>query len=125
MKKFLHGAFLPIIIIGLLACATAEKPGQAVYLIQSRYNQGLTLAVAYKALPTCEAPGAPALCSQPAIVTKLQQADDVAAPALMAAQATVRAPDMGADWATVVKAAQIAVDALTAITASLPPPAPQ
>lgn len=91
------------------------KPGQRIYQIQSDYNGALTVAVAYKALPACPAA---LLCKKPEIVVDLQDADDIAGPAIKSAQTCVRsATCQNADLA--VQAANSALLALTAITNKL------
>lgn len=103
-------------ILLLAACAQGlTKPGQRIYQIQSNYNAGLAIAVAYKALPGC--PLAP-ICKKADIVIDLQEADDIAAPALASAQTCVRSKTcQNTDLA--VQAANTAVAALTAITSKL------
>lgn len=112
-----------IILAVLSACATTgpTTPAQTVYQVESAYTAALTVALAYKNLPPCVAGGAP-LCSKAEIVQQLQQADDLAYPALQAAQNTVRSPGAGANAQTAVVAAQQAVAALTAITSKLQVP---
>jgi hypothetical protein len=103
----------------LAACAAApQNPQQAVYDVKAKYNAALNIAVAYKQLPPCT-PAATILCSKPDVVLKLQQADNVAYPAIQAAENTVRSPGAGANAQTAITAAQQAVQALTAITATL------
>lgn len=111
--KYLLACFL------LAACAGAPTtPAQTIYDVESGYAAALAVAVAYKSLPPC-APAAPVICSQPNVVAQLQKADDVAYQALTAAQNTVRTPGAGANAQTAIVAAQQALQALTAITATL------
>ncbi len=115
MKKLFSGLMFAL----LAACSTTpQSPAQAVYAVQGNYAAALTIAVAYKQLPSCATTTA-TLCSKPDIVVKLQKADDVAYPALQAAQNTVRQPNAGANAQTAIFAAEQAVAALTAITSTL------
>lgn len=105
----------------LVACAvTPQTPAQAVYATQGAYASALTIAVAYKQLPDCARPTAPKLCSDRAVVTKLQDADDKAYAALQTAQTLVRSPNAGFNLQTAIAAANAAVGLLTQITANLP-----
>lgn len=119
---------LPIFIAGIVlavlaACTTTPTtPAQTIYQVESNYAAALTVAVAYKNLPPCGQAAAPLLCSRADVVRKLQLADEVAYPALQAAQNTARSPGAGANAQTAVLAAQQAVAALTAITATLEVP---
>ena len=116
--KRLIGALL----LAVAGCATApQTPAQAVYQVQGTYAAALQIAVTYKQLPPCQQ-GGPALCSDKAIVTKLQKADDVAYAALTAAQNTARTPGAGANLNTALVAAQQAVNAFAAITTTLQVP---
>lgn len=115
MKRLFAGLMFAL----LAACSTApQSPAQSVYAVQGNYAAALTIAVAYKQLPDC-ATTAATLCSKPDIVARLQKADDVAYPALQAAQNIVRQPNAGANATTAIFAAQQAVAALTAITSTL------
>lgn len=108
--------FSAILFLALAACTQGlTLPSQKFYQFQSNYNAGLAAAVSYKALPVC--PTAP-VCKKPEIVTQLQEADDIAGPAVLSAQACLRsATCTNADLA--VQAANTAVAALTKITESL------
>ncbi len=90
---------------------------QTIYQVESSYAAALTVAVAYKRLPTCG--GAFLICSKSEIVAKLQQADDVAIPLLDAAQKVARTPGAGMNLQTAIDAANAAVQALTSITSTL------
>jgi hypothetical protein len=123
--------FAVALVVALTACGTTAvnsggttttgPSAQAqidVYKLQRDYNAGLIIAVAYKNLPDCAVAGHPILCSQDSVIKQLQDADDIAAPSLLAAQNTVRAK--GATNAqTALIAAQEAVNALTTITSKL------
>lgn len=114
MKRFAAG-----LLLLLAACSTTpQSPAQAVYAVHGNYAAALTIAVAYKQLPDCATTTA-VLCSKKEIVTRLQQADDRAFPLLQAAQNTVRISGSGANVQTAIFAAEQAVSALSAITATL------
>ena len=118
MKK-LYSIIVAAAITLLAACATApQTPAQSVYAVQGTYAAALNVAVAYKQLPPCQT-GGPALCSEKTVVAKLQQADDVAYAALTAAQNIVRTPNAGLNVQTAIAAANNAVAAMAAITATL------
>ena len=118
MRKIL--AVLILAIATGLGCATApQTPAQSVYAVQGSYAAALQIAVTYKQLPSCAKPAAPVLCSDAAVVAKLQKADDVAYAALTAAQNTVRTPGAGANVQTAIVAAQQATAAFASITATL------
>jgi hypothetical protein len=116
--KLLIAAILAFTLAACASTATPTTAAQGVYQVKSDYAAALTVAVAYKNLPTCAA-GGPVLCSEPRVVAQLRQADDVAYAALQAAENTARTPGAGANAATAVIAAQQAVQALTSITATL------
>lgn len=109
-----------ILIFALLltGCATPESPSQAVYTTKSSYAVALTAAVAYKHLPDCSS--APLPCSDKAVVTQLQKADNVAAAALDAAETAVRTQGFGESIvASAVGSAKAALSAFLSITATL------
>jgi len=106
--------------ISIAACAvTPQTPAQDVYAIQGDYAAALSVAVAYKQLPACGQPTSPVLCSDKAVVAKLQAADDAAYAALTAAQNIVRTPGAGLNAQTAITAANQAVQALITITSTL------
>ncbi len=106
-------------LTGFNGCTTMpQTPAQSVYTIQGTYAAALSVAVSYKQLTPCVQAG-PVLCSDPGVVAKLQQADDVAYAALTAAQNIVRAPNAGLNAQTAINAASQAVNALASITATL------
>lgn len=79
------GFVLPILL--LAACATTPRtPAQTVFALEGGYGAALSVAVQYKNLPPC--PG-PALCSDAAVVARLQAADRLAFADIQAAQAAV------------------------------------
>ena len=100
----------------LSACATGTTPAQKVYGIQSQYNAGLVIAVAYKNLPEC-VPGLK-VCKKASVVKVIQDADNIAFPALETAQIAVRTGTLDVAQASVI-AADVAVKAFTAITSRL------
>lgn len=115
MRRFIVAALLVL----LAACAsTPQTPAQSVYQVQGSYAAALQIAVTYKQLPPCQA-GGPVLCSDAAVVKKLQTADDAAYAALTAAQNVVRTPGAGLNAQTAIVAAQQAVQAMSSITATL------
>lgn len=117
MRKLL--ALLAFAVLTGFGCATApQTPAQSVYAVQGTYAAALSVAVSYKQLPAC-VQGGPVLCSDPAVVAKLQKADDVAYAALTAAQNIVRTPGAGLNAQTAINAASQAVNALASITSTL------
>jgi hypothetical protein len=112
-------AFASLAACSIFGGTTASNPQQDVYLLKQGYDDALQIAVAYDALPTCTA--ALTVCSNPPIKVKLKQAKDVASPAIQAAENAVRDPTFNASTSqAVIVAAQQALIALTAITATLP-----
>jgi hypothetical protein len=108
-----------ILALALSACAsTPTNPQQAVFAAKQSYAVALTVAVAYKKLPTC-APTAPPLCSKPDVVATLQKVDTASSALLNAAENTVRTQGAGANAQTAIKAAEQAVSAFVTITAAL------
>jgi len=107
---------LALALILLTGCVSGlQTNAQRMYQIDSNYQGALTIAVAYKALPACPTT---LVCSKTEIVKQLQDADNVAFPALQSAQACVRATTCtNADLA--IQAANTAVAALVQITSSL------
>ena len=102
------------------ACATApQTPAQSVYAAQGTYASALAVAVAYKKLPDCNRAPRPVLCSDTAVLVRLQAADDAAFVALTAAQNIIRSPNAGLNIQTAIAAANEAVAAMAAITNAL------
>ena len=118
MKRLIGALLLAFALAGLGCATTPQTPAQSVYQVQGSYAAALQIAVTYKQLPACQQ-GGPVLCSDKAIVAKLQQADDAAYAALTAAQNIVRTPGAGANAQTAIVAAQQATAALASITATL------
>lgn len=109
----------------LAGCTTAIKPTtpqQAVYAaVALDYQTALDVAITYDSLPPCEAVVHPPLCSTTAAVKAIKDAKDKASPLVKAAEAAVRDPNMGQNAVqSAVVIAQQAVNALTAILATLP-----
>jgi len=75
-------------------CGTApvsqETAEQAVFTVKATYATALKVAVTYKRLPRCGSPGALSLCSEPAVIAKLQTADNAAFAAIKAMDDTVK-----------------------------------
>ena len=121
MKRLIGALLLAAALAGTGCATTPQTPAQSVYQVQGTYAAALQIAVTYKQLPPCQQ-GVQALCSDKAVVTKLQKADDVAYAALTAAQNIVRTPGAGANLNTALVAAQQAVNAFAAITTTLQVP---
>lgn len=112
-------AVLSFTLLTAFGCtSTPTKPQQAVFAAKQSYEVALTVAVAYKRLPTC-APTAPQLCSRPDMVATLQKVDLASSALLDAAENTVRTEGAGANVQTAIKAAEQAVSAFATITAAL------
>jgi len=112
-------ALLAFVVLTALGCATTPQSAQqAVFAAKQNYAVALTVAVAYKRLPTC-APAAPPLCSKPDVVATLQKVDTASSALLDAAENTVRTQGAGANVQTAIKAATEAVSAFVTITAAL------
>lgn len=117
MKRILAVALLAF----LTACAgmvTPTKPSQIVYAAHGDYAAALPVAIQYKRLPTC-GPAVSKLCKDPAVLKKLQAADDEAFKTLSAAQAAVRLGD-GTGGSAEATAAQKAIAEFKKQTALLP-----
>ncbi len=112
-----------ILALSLSACGTIvspQSPAQGVFAAKAAYASALTVAVAYKQLPSCAPANHPPVCSDAATVKSLQDRDDIAAPALDAAERAVRTPGFGQSaLQTFVISANNAVSAMTAITSTL------
>lgn len=121
LKRVLTTTALALALMG--GCAFNKGPGTnpetIVFDMHGRYATALQIAVAYKRLPSCDTKPAPLLCSKDSVIQDLQDADDIANPALAAAQTTVRAPGVGVNIDTMIRAAEEAVVAMTKITSKL------
>ena len=105
---------LVALTLALASCTTTpDTPAQAVYAIHGTYATALTLAVKYKQLPPCPTT---LVCSDAAVVKRLQSADDTAYGALRAAQDAVR---KGGSDTTPVDKARTAVDIFSSLANSL------
>lgn len=112
---------IAILAFAVAACTTTPTtPAQSVYAATGTYVAALDLAVKYKQLPSCGSPTATPLCSDGAVVAKVQKADDVAYAALSQAQVAVRTTGFGTDRvSTAITAANAAIAAFSSITATL------
>lgn len=122
MKKL-----LVVALLALAACATTspQSPAQAVYAATLAYDTALSVAVAYRKLPPCVQGGGP-ICSDAAVVAKLQVADISAFAAINAAQRLVRDPKVGESASqAAVATAREALAVLTTITSTLNTGAPK
>lgn len=116
-----HLAIITAFLIAACGTVTApQSPAQGVFAAKAAYASALTVAVAYKQLPSCAPANHPPICSDAAIVKSLQDRDDIAAPALDAAERAVRTPGFGQSaLQTFVISANNAVASLTDITSKL------
>lgn len=90
MNKLRINSIVPmaLIAVALAGCSVLpQTPAQSVYVLESGYVASLNVALQYKHLPPC--PG-PKLCSDPAVVRDLQEADNYAYTAITDAQQAVR-----------------------------------
>ena len=118
MKRLLFGIAIAS-CLSFSGCASSpQNAEQTVFAAQASYTAAVAVAVAYKNLPTC-GPVAPKLCSDLSVVKKLQDADNLAAPTLQAAQNIVRQPDAGLNVQTAVTMATQAVAILSSLTSTL------
>jgi hypothetical protein len=100
LKRLILAATAALALSFGAACTTTPKgPEQTVYAAHGNYAAGLSIALQYKALPTC-GPTVPPLCKDPKTLKEMQDADDKAFEALTTAQRVVRAgPGPQADQA--------------------------
>lgn len=113
MKNLLASALLAILLVG---CVTPQSGAQTVFQAKQDYAVALTAAVAYKRLPACGAT-APKLCSDKAVVTQLQKADDAAIALLDGAETVARTG--GGNVAMALSAAEQSVKAFVSLTKTL------
>lgn len=108
---------IAVFVLTLVAsCASAPQSAQqAVFAAKQDYAVALQTAVLYKRLPPC--PTATKICSDKAVLTRIQKADDAAAALLDGAEATVRTG--GGNVAMAMQAATQAVAAFSSITKTL------
>lgn len=118
MKKLIF--VLAFALAGCSSISVPETPAQKVFAATQMYDVALTVAVAYKELPSCDLPTAPKICSDAGVVETVKKADTVAYESLTAAQAIVRAPaPTQSALQTAVMWAQGAITAFAKITNSL------
>ena len=117
--RWLKSVILSIVLVGCASSPTGQSPQSVVFATRAAYEAALIVAVEYKKLPVCTVP-APAICSDPGIVTQLQQADNVANIAITSATSAVRTPQVGSNAIDkAIVAANAALGAFTAITSQL------
>lgn len=120
MKKLMMGT---IFFCFLTACASLGQnstPAQKVFAATQDYDIALSVAVAYKRLPSCHAQPKVVLCSEPSVIATIQKADTVAYEALSAAQKVIRSQNPNqSSLQTAVNWATGAVAAFSKITATL------
>jgi len=104
----------------LSACApTLQSPAQAVFALEASYDAALEMAVAYATLPACGAE-APPLCSDRALVRRINTTAHQAWVAIRAAQALAAAAHADPTALAAARAnAEHALAELTTLTASL------
>ncbi len=83
MKKLFF--ILPILLI---ACTVPKSPAQTIYAIEGSYAAALEVELAYSSLPACG--GTIVICSDNAVIKKVQKVDDAAWVSIQAAQKAVR-----------------------------------
>lgn len=109
--------------LALMSCTTPpapQSPAQAVFELKASEGAALAFALQYKALPSCAVPVHPILCSDAAVVAKIQEQDKAAAFAIDEAEKITRNPiATPSDVSTGLQAAKQAVIALNAILASV------
>jgi hypothetical protein len=102
---------------GSLTLSTHAGQEQAVYQAESDFLAGLSLAEAYRGLPTCTP--SVTLCASPSVVAKVSATAVAANAALMTAQGLVRANGTQAQIAAALAGAQSAVQQFTLLTQAL------
>ena len=104
----------------LAACAPkAQTPMQAVFALEASYDAALEVAVAYATLPGCGA-NVPPLCSDRALVRRVNTVAHQAWVAIRAAQAVAVAVNPDPTALAAARAnAERALAELTALTSSL------
>lgn len=105
MKKLL----IAVCLTSLMGCTTPDTPAQSVYLAEADYTAALRIEIAYSELPRCGKPTSPKLCSDVAIIKKVQKADDVAWIAIREAQTAVRTKGFGESKVTTATASAVAL----------------
>lgn len=109
--------FLPVLFI--TACTQPETPAQTVYAIESSYAAGLRIELAYSNLPRCHLTRIP-LCSDVAVIKKVQRADNIAYSAIKQAETAVRTQGFNDSKITsAIASAKALTGAFTDITSQL------
>ncbi len=116
--------FLPLLAGCLLVACSAlrlpdpQTPAQSVYAAKHTFAAALVIANTYKNLPPCG--GEYTLCSDQAVVSKLQLAATAAKATLDAAEETVRDPNWrGGTTDKAIVAASNALGAFVSITETI------
>jgi hypothetical protein len=107
--------FLVPLLLLIAACAAPVKdgagsPATTVYQAKLAYAAVLTGAVEYNALPRCDRPTSPPLCSSQSAVEAMRKANLAARSTLDSAEKTARDPAVKGD--TLALAATAAVNAV-------------
>lgn len=113
---------LGLVVAGcaILGAPAPETPAERVLALKAVYRTALGIAIDYKTLPSCAAPVHPVICSDAGVVAKIQEVDNTVFPLVTAAQAAVDDPAANpTTLAGSIVLAQRALDALTALTATL------
>lgn len=105
-----YASIFVLVVFLATGCVAPQTPAQAVYEVEGAYATALSLAVRYRFLPPCRADRAPP-CSRPDIVTKLQDADNIAWRAIQAAQNAVRDKQADSAVGLLIATAREAVNA--------------
>lgn len=90
MRKLL--CIAATMLVAACASVVAESPSQRVFALEADYASLLSAAETYESLPRCAPGDSTIACSDVHAVERIRQADNVAAAALDAAEATVRDP---------------------------------
>lgn len=119
-------SFGAIGLLGLLAAACTPSIEAQVFAVQSGYTAALEPAAVYVELPTCgkrDSPPPPG-CSDLAAVERIQDAVQIAGPAIRGAQAEARREDGGntSTMRAFLVTARAAIAALIAATPKKEPP---
>ena len=119
-------AFATVLLISGCSSVSVQTPpapktaAQTIFETKAAEGAALAIFIRYKALPSCAPANHPPICSDAALVAKVQQADVVAAKAIDTAETAVRTPGFGADTiSTLLASAQAAVGYLTSSTQAL------
>lgn len=117
VRKFLVIAAFASLVAGCstinAATATVDmtNPSKAAYATRAGYDAALVLATQYAQLPRCNAPAAPPLCSDRAVLDTMLQLSQAADKATLGAENAVRAFGANASLVRVaIEGAQKSVD---------------